>query len=514
MVMPVRRPLMAAALVLAIGLAAGGWFLQRAVRLEAGPEPTRLFQQVLAHVRRYGVDSLPEPELYRRAADGLLRQLDDEFATLLPGEATALGEPDDPGGLGIQFSTRDGRVTVIGVIAESPAARAGIRPGDQLLELDGRPVDASRRDLLLAALEGPPGTPVSVAIRRPRIAPIATFELGRERPRTSAVSAPVLVEGQVGYLSVALPGRGAGDAVRQAVEDLVKRGARALVLDLRGASGGELTEAASIAGLFLPEGATAAMVQGKSPEPRQVTGRRGNAFPDLPVAVLVDSLTADGGEVIAAALQDHDRALVIGQPTFGRGFSRESFTLAAGVAIRMSTETWSSPLGRPIPRDTAYANDSLAARPVVQSDGGRPLRAGGGIVPDSIVVPDSLSDAERQLLQTIGSSLAVLTSTVHQVATSLARSSVPDDDYRPGRSEVLQVVAALREAGVSADSILVDGAQGYLADLLGAEAVRVAAGSDALVRRGSRTDPVLRRAVALVREASSARALVFGEGER
>jgi carboxyl-terminal processing protease len=152
-----RRPWVAALVVLAAGIGAGAVFLARASRATASPDqPTRLFEQVFGHIQRFGVDSLPTSELYRRASDGLLRQLDDEYAMLLP-EGAGPADAADAGGLGLLLSTRDGRVVVLGVLPDSPAERAGIARGDQLFEVGGQPMDASRRDLLLAALTGPVG---------------------------------------------------------------------------------------------------------------------------------------------------------------------------------------------------------------------------------------------------------------------------------------------------------------------------------------------------------------------
>ena len=504
-----RRPWIAALLVLTTGLAVGSWFLARAARTEAGPEPTRLFQQVFTHVRRFGVDSLSESELYRLAADGLLRQLDDEFATLVPDGNAPVTEPDDPGGLGLLLSTRDGGISVIGVLPGSSAERAGIAVGDLLLEAGGRALDASRRDILLDALSGPPGTAVTLRLRRPGVVPRAAFEVARERPRTVAVGEPVLLGDRVGYLALQVPGRGAADLVEAAIGTLRDGGAKGLILDLRAASGGDLAEAADIAGLFLPRDSLVVSVHGKMPEPREVRGRRSGRFLDLPLVVLVDSTTADGGEVIAGALQDHDRALTVGQLSFGRGLSRETFRLAEGVTIRISTESWQTPAGRAIQRDTAFARDSLDGRPRVTSRGGRELVGGGGILPDSIVPADTLSEAALMFFRSTGSNLSAFQASVHAVAADIARRSVPEDAYQPGRSEVTLVLDRLRESGVSIDPELAEAAAATIGRALGDEVVRISGGQSAMVRRRLLSDRSLRLAQALLRNAPDARALVF-----
>jgi carboxyl-terminal processing protease len=504
-----RRPWIAALLVLTAGLGAGAWFLNRAAREEMGPEPTRLFQQVFTHVRRFGVDSLSESELYRLAADGLLGQLDDEFATLVPDETPPAAEPDDPGGLGLLLSTRDDRITVLGVLPGSPAERAGIAVGDLLIDADGRSLDASRRDLLFGALTGPPGTAVTLRIRRPGVAPLAAFEVARERPRSLAVGDPELLTDSVGYLAVQLAGRGAAALVEGAVNTLRDGGARGLILDLRGTAGGDLTEAADIAGLFLPRDSVVATVRGKTPEPREIRGRRYGRFLDLPLVVLVDSTTADAGEVIAGALQDHDRALTIGQLSFGRGLSRETFRLAEGVTIRISTETWQTPAGRGIQRDTAFARDSLEGRPRVASRGGRELIGGGGILPDSIVPADTLNEALRLLLRSTGSNLSAYQAALHSVAVDIVRRASPQDDYQPARAEVSRVLDQLRSKGVVVDPEVAETAAAPLGQALGDEVVQTSGGASALVRRRAMSDRRIVLARTLLRNAPSARALVL-----
>lgn len=506
---PMRRPWITALLVLTTGMAVGSWFLARAARTEGGPEPTRLFQQVFAHVRRFGVDSLSESELYRLAADGLLQQLDDEFATLVPDGNAPVTEPDDPGGLGLLLSTRDGRISVIGVLPGSSAERAGIAVGDLLQEAGGRALDASRRDILLDALAGPPGTAITLRLRRPGVVPLAAFELVRERPRTVVVGEPMLLGDSVGYLALQVPGRGAADLVEAAIGTLHGEGARGMILDLRAASGGDLAEAADIAGLFLPRDSVIVSVHGKTPEPRDVRGRRSGKFLDLPLVVLVDSTTADGGEVIAGALQDHDRALTVGQLSFGRGLSRETFRLAEGVTIRISTEVWQTPAGRVIQRDTAFARDSLERRPRVTSRGGRKLVGGGGILPDSIVPADTLSDAALLFFRSTGSNLSAFQASIHAVAADIARRSSPEAAYRPGRPEVDRVLEQLRESGVSMDSEVAQAAVATIGQALGDEVVRISGGASAMVRRRLASDRSLRLAQVLLRNAPDARALVL-----
>ncbi|HKP29430.1 MAG TPA: S41 family peptidase, partial [Gemmatimonadales bacterium] len=327
------------------GLATGALLLRRAAAPVAPLKPTRLFEQVFAHVKRYGVDSLGESELYKRTADGLLGQLEDEYATLLPaGSDLGLAERADVGGLGMLLSTRDGRVAVLSVLPGSPADLAGVAAGDQVLDAGSVPLDAERRDQVLAALDGPPGTSLEIRVRRPGVG-ILGFTLKRGTASPDVVTRGFKLDQRTGYVAVRLLGPGALRALRQEIERLSGEGLGALVLDLRGASQGSLDEAIKLADFLLEPGAGVVEVRGRGNDTRRVgdDAPQDRRIAALPVVALVDSGTADAAEVVAGALQDNDRALLIGEPTFGRGLTPETFPLADRMTIRLSTGRWYTP---------------------------------------------------------------------------------------------------------------------------------------------------------------------------
>lgn len=493
-----RRPGVAALVVLAAGLGGGAAFLARAARLTEPPNrPTRLFEQVFGHIQRFGVDSFPESDLYRRASDGLLRQLDDEYAMLLPEGVTAT-DAADVGGIGLLLSTRDGRVMVLGVLSDSPAERTGIARGDQLLEVGGRPVDASRRDLLLAALAGPVGGTVRLRLRRPGVAPMVTVDLTRERPRSSVVTPLVTVDSGVGYIGVSLIGPGAAQALEQRLEDLATRRIGRLVLDLRGASLGRLSEAVAMADLFLDRGQVVAQVRGREPQPRRYLDGAVQTDSALHIVVLVDSGTADAGEVVAGALQDNDRALVVGEPTFGRGLSQETFPLNDRMTIRISTARWYTPSGRLIQRDSA-ATDTIARRPTARTNSGRTVSGGGGIVPDLVVRPDSLPGPQQQLLRAVGGSLPAYHEALRQAAHEVAAAGSVSESYQPSARDRDRLLAELTERKLLLPAHVLEGGAALLDRDLGDEVVRRALGSEALLRRRAGRDPLVRLAVLRLR---------------
>jgi len=506
-----RRPWILALLLLAAGLAAAGALLRRAAVPEAPLKPTRLFEQVLSHVRRFGVDSLAESELYRRAADGLLGQLEDEYATLLPaGSEQGLAERPDVGGLGMLLSTRDARVSVLSVLPGSPAELAGVAAGDQVLEAGGVPLDAERRDQVLAALDGPAGTSIELRLRRPGLG-LLSFSLVRQAAHETLVSPGIRLDERVGYVAVRVLGPGAARVVQREVETLSREGVGALVLDLRGASQGSLEEGIRLADLLLEPGAKVVEVRGRGPDPRRFGDDSPQAryLASLPVIALVDSGTADAAEVVAGALQDNDRALLLGEPTFGRGLTPETFALADKMTIRISTGRWYTPSGRPIQRDTA-ASDTLELRPRVPTTGGRQVYAGGGIVPDSVVRRDTLTTAQLAFVRSVGSNWSTWRAVVRAVGASLSPEVPAGQEPVVSAEQRARLHAALGEAGVTIPADVWAGGAAIVDRVLGDEMVRAGKGEDALLRRRTQRDKLVLKAAELLRTARTPASLVLG----
>jgi carboxyl-terminal processing protease len=506
-----RRSIWLAAGLLGAGLAAGTLLLRRAAQPEAPLRPTRLFEQVFSQVRRFGVDSLSESELYRRAADGLLGQLDDEYATLLPaGSDLGLAERPDVGGLGMLLATRDARVSVLSVLPGSPADLAGVSAGDQLLEAGGTPLDPERRDQVLAALDGAPGTTLDIRVRRPGLG-ILSFKLVRGQAQAEVVSRGIKLDDRVGYIAVRLLGPGAARAARREVEELSRQGMGALVLDLRGASQGSLEEAVLLAEYLLDPGAGVVEVRGRGPEPRRVgdDSPQDRRVAALPVIALVDSGTADAGEVVAGALQDNDRALLLGEPTFGRGLTPETFPLADRMTIRMSTGRWYTPSGRPIQRDTA-TSDTVTSRSEVTTVGGRKVYSGGSIVPDSILHRATLSAGQLAFVRAIGADWSKWRHTIRAVAATLAARHPAGQEPIIGAPERAALYAALEKDGVSIPADIWQGGTELVDRALGNEIVRAAEGLEALTERRVRRDKLVVKAAELLRGATTPTSLVLG----
>jgi carboxyl-terminal processing protease len=407
-----RSPVLLGVLI----LVAGAILLLRQGGPAPGPVPAaggdRLFEAVFAKIRSSAVDPLDDEELYRRAAQGLIGELDDAYAFLqLPGQP-APPATDQPLPQGLFLDRRDGRAIVVAAVPGSPADRAGLRPGDVLVGIDTTAITGNRLETAVALLAGTPGTPVTLRIRR-------AGELLSPVLRRGPVPARPAVEvadqsGGVARLRLYRIGAGVADSVREAVRRLEGQGVRSLILDLRDvAEGGhDLTAGAAIADVFLDRGAVLAVTRmRRASGSRNLVDETPSPFAGMPLAVVIDGGTAGAAEVIAGALQDHDRAIVIGTESYGRGATWSSFSLGNGAVLTLTTALWLTPSGRQIQRLSEPAappgggplpRDSVA-RPTTKSDGGRVLTGGGGIVPDRVVAGGNgdlaLAEARRILLR-------------------------------------------------------------------------------------------------------------------
>jgi carboxyl-terminal processing protease len=495
-----------------------GWLLQR--RLGAGTDvyqQARLFETVLARVRDYHVDSLPEAELYRRATDGMLKELQDPYAALLVGKDYARLQERTTGdyvGIGLQVDARNGWITVVAPMPGTPAERLGIRPGDQLTEVDGLSAAGWTLDRAVQALRGQVGSPIDVAMMRDGSAGPVRFHLNRERIHQRAVPEGVLLNGGVGYLSLTMNRENSAAELAQEITRLVGEGMKSLVLDLRSNPGGLRDEAVQAADLFLDPQQRILVSRGRAPGDNHVwLDGAPQRWRGMPIVVLVNRGTASAAEIIAGALQDHDRALVVGDTTYGKGIVQTVFPLGPEVALRMTTARWYTPSGRSIQGalldSVMGAEHSVAVQVGFQSDAGRVLPGGGGIVPDVRLEPDTLSSAEQLFARALEGQM----SSYRDVLTAYALRLRSSQEIRSESFEITPIMRQevrrlLQQRGVAvSDSVFGGGAQ-LIDEQLAHEIVRYRFGPAAERRRRVADDPQIGRAVALLRNAPTPQALL------
>ena len=325
------------------------------------------------------LDALPSEELLRRALSGMLRELKDPYAALLRPEGArefrgALN--GDGQGLGLVMQRVGKQLHVARVSAGSPAASAGIREGDRVLSVNGvLDSDRDARKALHAADSLPTlssSEPNRLVLFRPLLDDTLRITLAAGRWHMPAATEAVMLSKTTGYVAVTRVSAKSSEELDEAIEKLVDQGAKELVLDLRNNGGGMLEEGVRIASLFLPRNALIASVTGKagSPPLERRAARAGN-WEALPITVLVDARTASAAEIVAGALRDHKRALLVGEPTYGKGLVQRVVALTPELSMRMTTARWITPSGE-----------------VLQRRSGDGINAVGGLMPD-VFVPDA-----------------------------------------------------------------------------------------------------------------------------
>lgn len=347
-----RRALIALGAIAVAGGAfgAGTWFGAEQVRARNEWAEGRLLSTAIDSVRANAIDSLPSDELIRRAVAGMLRELHDPYAAMLrpDGYQKYRGTLQGDGtGLGFTMRKQLGEVTVSRVASGSPAANAGARAGDRVLSVNGVPIDSgwggkSGADSTLQVTH--------VNVVRPPHGDTVQLEVRRGVWHTRAVTDISLLTDSVGYVRLTSITSRSSAELEQAVDSLRERGARSLVLDLRGNSGGLFDEGVKAAGLFLPRGVRVASLDGRrGAKPEEYTNHN-SRWPTMPLTLLVDAGTASAAEVIAAALRDHQRALLVGTPTYGKGVVQRVVTLTKDISLRLTTARWHTPNGETLQR--------------------------------------------------------------------------------------------------------------------------------------------------------------------
>jgi carboxyl-terminal processing protease len=497
----------------------GGWLLQQEVAAGGKGnvyQQARLFETVMAHVRDYHVDSIAEPDLYRRAADGLLANLHDPYAALLSGkdlEQHVERTTGDYAGIGLLVDSRNGWVTVASPMRGSPAERAGIRAGDLLVEVDGQGAESWTLDRAVQAMRGKLGTPVEIAFRRDGSGDLLRFRLTRERIHQPAVPPGVLLSEGVGYLSMSIVRENAAQELEREIGDLVSKGMRVLLLDLRGNPGGLRDEAVDVADLFLDPRDEILVSRGRAPgDNHRWSDYRSQHWPELPVVVMVSAGTASAAEIIAGALQDHDRALVVGDTTYGKGIVQTVFNLAPDLALRMTTARWYTPSGRSI-QGAALDSAMRAAKPTeattTRSTAGRPLHASNGLVPDVVLAPDTLTTAESVFAQSLDGQVPAFRDVLTAYALELRKTGkVGGESFEVTAAMRAEVARRLRGRGVAIADSVFEGGSRIVGRQLGYEIARYSFGTDAERRRRAAEDGQVQQAIDLVRGTSTPRALL------
>jgi carboxyl-terminal processing protease len=355
----------------------------------------------------------PDKAIYNGAIPGMLHVLDPHSNFFDPKSYSLLRE-DQRGkyyGVGMTVGPRNNKVIVIAPFAGTPAYRAGIHPGDIIAAVDGKPTDNMTTSDVADLLKGPKGTTVHITVLREGAEKPLEFAVVRDEIPRYSVDLHFLIRPGVGYMHIAQFNETTDKEVQEALDTFSQSGEmKGLILDLRQNPGGLLNEGVGVADKFLHKGQLIVSHHGRSSPERRYTAMHGDGGRDYPLVVLVNRGTASAAEIVAGAIQDHDRGLVVGEITFGKGLVQTVYPLSNDTGLALTTAKYYTPSGRLIQRD--YSNVSLydyyfdrdsvgdtTNKEVKLTDSGRTVYGGGGITPDVKVEPVKSNHFQDTLLQ-------------------------------------------------------------------------------------------------------------------
>jgi carboxyl-terminal processing protease len=484
--------------ILVLSVISGGWLLRRKAAPEGSVyQQARLFENVVASIHDHYIDSLGEGDLYQTAAKGLVASLRDPYAELLTRDSYR------------QYQRQmSGTEVDVGLTSDYRAgsARARLGPGDEILSIDGKSTRGWSARRVDEALSAGSGAVVTVVVRPKGSDTPVVRKLTRTLVHVPATSPGIVLGGGVGYVELRRISDGAATELRQAVDRLVAEGMTSLILDLRGDPGGLINEGVRVASLFLKSGDTVAFSRGRSPHHSKVyLASTSGGWRGLRLALLVNHGTASSAELIAGALQDHDRAVILGTPSFGKGVLQTTYPLGEEIAIKLTTARWYTPSGRTVQRprpDTegAPGNRTPAQLPqVFRTASGRPIPDASGILPDLPVRGIPRSDAERALLSALREDQTVFRAVLLDYAAHLKKTRPPRSEaFRVTEEMRNQVYERLQQAGVELPRSTFDVAGGYVDEQVGYEITRAVFGAVAEARRRAQSDRQMQAAVRLL----------------
>ncbi len=380
------------------------------------------FKDVLSITEKYYVDDVDTQKLTESAINGLLNQLDPHSVYIPSAQLQRVTEEFQGSfeGIGIEYQVLNDTLLVVSPIVGGPSEALGIQAGDKIVKINDTSAIRITQEGVQKKLRGPKGTKVRVSILRSGYTDLLDFEITRDRIPLYTVDPAFMLDDQTGYVNVSRFAAKTYDEFVAAMNRLKQSGMKRVILDLRYNAGGYLEQAFKLANEVIPQGKKIVYTKGRRTEFDEDFIANGSGhFTDLPVVVLVNYGSASASEILAGAIQDWDRGLVVGESTFGKGLVQRQFDLKDGSAFRLTTARYYTPSGRLIQRPygedrlqyqrEAYDRDSVegdnlmhqvekdTTRPRYKTAGGRTVYGGGGITPDYIVKADRLTEYSVQL---------------------------------------------------------------------------------------------------------------------
>ena len=443
--------------------------------LNRGVSPgAQMFLSAFETIRNYGLEQIPDSLLWEKAVKGLLQELNDPYAQAYnPVEFDQFQESNtgNYAGIGVQITQLNESITITAVFRSTPAERSGLIVGDRIISVNEVSTEGWSTGNVSDSIRGQVGTTVNVTIARQGLGAPVTSTITRDSVHVSAVISDVIGNNQ-GYIALDRVARGSADEIEEALTKL--SGARGVILDLRGNPGGYLDESLKIADLFLDRGKRLASAESRTPgrSGRNVdeswNAREMDMIPNKPVVVLVNRFSASASEIIAGALQDHDRALIMGERTFGKGVFQNVFRLSEDRHLRLTTGEWFTPLGRSLHRPRNTQGRTLPENPdtfpTVLTPKGRTLNAGGGVFPDVTILNDTLTSLERDFLSQMAQKQIPFDLRIEEFAFEQSEKNKQAKISRPSLSSVdfKSFIELLEEESELSELLASDEIQSYL----------------------------------------------------
>jgi carboxyl-terminal processing protease len=407
------------------------------------------------------MDGFSDSTLWEAAIDGMIAALNDPYAELFTPVEAEVWEEETTGnysGIGLQITPLNDEVTVTAVFRSTPAMQVGIVVGDVLVGVNEHDASGWTTGMAADSIRGPVGSNVLVKVKRAGYPDPIALDITRAEVHVPAVHYGVLESG-IGYVVLDRVARNAAREMNAALAELGSTSG--LIIDLRRNPGGFLDESLMLADLFLKPGSTLAStvqrIPGSAPGEMSTDSfddRWPQLVPDLPMVILVDRFTASGAEILAGALQDYDRAIVLGERSFGKGVVQTVMPLPGNRRLRFTTGSWHTPLGRSLQRSRDALGrpmeEDLDTFPRVTTAAGRTLVNGGGIFPDLEIEDDTLKIIERELITEVNEKQIPLGLRLAELGFDAAAAR-RDTNQEPSldAAEFDGLVTLLRDAGLS-----------------------------------------------------------------
>ena len=387
--------------LLAVVLSAlvGGFYGSVFARQDEVTQQYRVFTAALTAIDREYVDDVPSDRLVYGGIEGMLKTLDPHSSFFDPRQYAQMRERQEGRyyGLGIQIQVIDGDITVMSIFEGSPAFKKGLRRGDVIARIKGEDAKGWTSEQAVKQLKGPKGTTVDISIKRRGYDKLIDLEVMRDEVNIVSVRGVFMIDNETGYLKLSEFTETSNSEVGAGLEQLLAKGMKRLVLDLRDNPGGALEQAIAISNRFLPRGDMIVYTRGRTPNSdHDYRATELGQYTNLPMVVLVNRNSASASEIVSGALQDHDRGLVIGETTFGKALVQSVYRIAEQAGLALTTGRYYTPSGRLIQRPWDSSFDEYhtytlkeqkgqrehSSAELKYTDAGRKVYSGGGIEPD------------------------------------------------------------------------------------------------------------------------------------